>query len=944
MLYVFNRNEEVVAVLEQANKDACQYSGGNVKSVLNGEQVLTFRVPYHHDDAKKIEEHGYIARQNKYKQWQLFQVTELIEVHGEDIELEVTAEGAYVEMDNIPIEDMTFDRKTPAVVLPALLSGTRWEAGNITGTGIHDLTLKNSSLLEAISDFKARWLVEISYRIEIAGNRISRRIVDCDNVKGAWKGKRFEYTKDLVEVTRTVDAKNVKTALYGLGKEIDDSGGLRETFADVVWVKGVDGAPVDKPAGQTWVGDPTALATWGKPWKYNDTTKQHLFGRYETSENTDAEDLIWETWVELQKVNVPAVTYQVKVVDLFRILGIEAESVDLGDTVAVIDKDLNDLKIQARVIEYEEDLDFPDQDVLTIGNYIPNFVDRTNALQKTTDELAANQGGNYLEAGDTIDPSWIDTAFDFAKDAITVGNGTVIMNEGEGILIVDDPVNPQKAIKLAAGQIALANSRDIATNTFNWRNFGTGEGWLADLVTAGFIKFDRMQGGTLLLGGANNSNGRMVVYNATGDVVGDLDASRGGFVSVYVGDLRAGNVLNSNNVAYTIYVNPTSGSDNYTGASSGAAFKRLQTAIDSIPKHNNAQVNISVSNANFNEYEIHIEGFFGSGSIIINMNGGVLNGMLYIKQNSQYITVSNAILNQIYGTQYVGDGTISVRYTHFASFTNCNIYCRNNVDFGILARGSNVILDDCSFFDGTTACIHAEYGATIDIVGSCDGRSRAGLRAVASGRINVCNVTAPSGTVTNQELLYGGQVLGTVSSYQAGTPAPPAAPPLTKTFSAQTIRSWRSKTFSGDINGWRAAPNYDIYQGEWTDTTSYGNHKGCFWFDNTAILNTITGRTLKGSRIKLRRKKSSGYNDKLPLGLWCLTSASTVVQVSQPVVDYNAGELASARWGDEVWLEIPTWIVTALSNGSYRGFCLYQGDANPYVVMESEATLEITYV
>jgi len=68
------------------------------------------------------------------------------------------------------------------------------------------------------------------------------------------------------------------------------------------------------------------------------------------------------------------------------------------------------------------------------------------------------------------------------------------------------------------------------------------------------------------------------------------------------------------------------------------------------------------------------------------------------------------------------------------------------------------------------------------------------------------------------------------------------------------------------------------------------------------------------------------------------------VQVSQPVVDYNAGELASARWGDEVWLEIPTWIVTALSNGSYRGFCLYQGDANPYVVMESEATLEITYV
>ena len=485
MLYVFNRNEEIVARLENGNKDSCPYYAATVKSVLNGESVLSFKTTLEHEDAKAIEEHGYIARKNKFNKWQLFLITELTESHDDTLEIEVTAEASLVELDGVFIELMTFDRKKPVVVLPAILAGTRWETGIIEGTEIHDLTIKNKSVLWAVQKFRERWGVELSFEIEITANYISKRVVNCYNTRGLWKGKRFEYSKDLIEVIRNVEAKTLKTALYGVGREIEESNGLRMDFSNVEWVTGVNGAPMDKPLGQKWLGDEPAREIWGKKTKVGSNEKQHIFGLYETTENTDDSDLLWETWVRLQEVKTPNVTYDLKVVDLYKILGLEPEAIELGDQGAVIDRDLK-IELMARVIEYEEDLINQENDQLVLGNFIPRFTDLTNQLEELNQEA--------YRAGDAIPPSWLDTEFIFAADAIKLGGGTVIMTEGEGILIVDNPENPQQALKLNAGQIALANSRDIATNTFNWRNFGTGSGWLSDLVEVGKLRFERPRG------------------------------------------------------------------------------------------------------------------------------------------------------------------------------------------------------------------------------------------------------------------------------------------------------------------------------------------------------------------------------------------------------------------------------------------------------------------
>lgn len=938
MLFVFNRNEEIVAKLENGNKDSCPYYDAKVKSILNGEQILNFKTSLEHQDAKLIEEYGYIARKNKFNKWQLFLITELVETHADTLEIEVTAEHSLVELDGVFIELMTFDRKTPAVVLPAILAGTRWEVGTIAGTEIHDLTIKNKSVLWALQKFCERWGLELSFEIEITANYISKRKVNCYITKGLWNGKRFEYSKDLIEVVRNIEAKTIKTALYGVGKEIEDSNGLRMDFANVVWVTGVNGAPMNKPLGQKWLGDDDAKAIWGKKTKAGDNTKQHIFGMYETTENTDSEDLLWETWVALQSVKTPNVTYDLKVIDLFKIIGLEPEAMELGDQGAIIDKDLG-LELQARIIEYEEDLVNSENDQLVLGNFVPRFTDLTNKLEILEQEA--------YRQGEPIPPSWLDTQFDFAADAIRLGGGTVIMNEGEGILIVDDPANPQKAIKLNAGQLSLADSRNIQTNTFNWRNFGTGGGWLSDLVQAGKIRFERAEGGLLTLGGPNNGSGQLIVYDSEGRIIGDLDADKGGFTSLYVGDFTADNVLNSNNKIIVYIVYPDVGNDNNDGLSNATAFKTIQRAINKIPKHNNGRVEIYVKDVVFNESEVRIEGFFGSGSIAIYFNTAQHNGMIYIIQNVQRVELYDGFINQSFGTQYLRDGTITILRTLDVIMKNMQVYSVQNVDFGVKVRASHLTVDSCNFYDSTTAGINAEFGGIVELINDNYGSGAwSGLRAIGTGRIAVLNNTAPLGTV-NIEVDNGGEVIGTITAHSAGTPSVLSAPPLTKRFALAGARSWNTNT------GWNMNNNF-IYQGELqtkkTDangnfyTTYSGNWKGCFWFNNDDIVTTLVNRTVLSARIKLRRLSYGGFSGAYLADLWTtptpITEAGTQ---TQPVADYKIGGGTTFSWGENDTIDIPPWVIDAIKSGSYKGFMLYVANGANYMILDQFAELELTY-
>lgn len=193
------------------------------------------------------------------------------------------------------------------------------------------------------------------------------------------------------DIRVAVDYSNVKTALVGvaLGEEYDEETGEAKamTFEDVEWVKGEPfevhedltiEAPVDKPLGQNWVGDPEAKELYG----IYDTSKQemlHRYGKHDSEANTP-ETLLWYTWLVLQRNNKPKVNVETTVADLERVrvfdvitgesLELDHEKIRLGNICRVLVRHEGvDIAKEARIIGITRHLKDPDKTIVELGDY-----------------------------------------------------------------------------------------------------------------------------------------------------------------------------------------------------------------------------------------------------------------------------------------------------------------------------------------------------------------------------------------------------------------------------------------------------------------------------------------------------------------------------------------------------------------------------------------------
>lgn len=519
MLYIFNQNEQLQAVLKPdttptysrvtgeayfiqpqnstpdgappSPSTACPYFDAVHYEKLNGENTFTFSVPADHSDSQYVTEGNLVAFKDLDLDWQLFEIKRIVDLHGDGLIKTVFCEHAYYELLDDFIEDIRPYDVSAQFALTQALAGTRWQPGDVADLGINSTNYYYESVLSAIQKVADTWKGELQFRVVVEGGVISARYVDLLARRGADTGKQFVYSKDIKSIEREVDLTNVATALYGRGKgvEVGEGYGRRLDFADVVWST-ASGDPVDKPAGQEWVGDPEALARWGRP------GGRHRFGVFEDPEETDPAKLLQKTWEALQKENNPRITYRLDVADLERLSGYGHEKVRLGDTVRCIDRKFNPpLLVEARVIEINRDLLQPENTHIVLGNFAPTITDENLKVQETVKVVRDRQG-----VWDTATPftgpvptSWLDGIINTLQNEVRAGNGSVTLTDDNGILIADNPDNPTKALRLLGGLLAISNEKDPVTGEWVWRTFGTGDGFTADLLNAGQIRTSLVQ-------------------------------------------------------------------------------------------------------------------------------------------------------------------------------------------------------------------------------------------------------------------------------------------------------------------------------------------------------------------------------------------------------------------------------------------------------------------
>ena len=369
------------------------------------------------------------------------------------------------------------------VAMERVLASSRWSAGTCTQAGSAYRTFYHKSVRESLQGIVETWGGELVTTISCDGTKVTGRSAAIVSARGNQSSaKRFTYTKDLLSIHRRVNSDNPKTRIYayGRGEELDDSG----TYGRRIGIADVNG-------GIPYVEDTAATAIWGR---YDASGNlMPAIGVFIDEECEDPATLKEEAIAYLQRVKEPSVTYEADVIDLAA-FGREWEEVALGDTVTIVDKRFSDegLRLHGRISRLERDLLDNDTKV-TFGTLTDVLAGSWASMREQVGYLTERTAG----VENVVNPSsgWLDQLISSLNSQYNAAGTYHYSSFEQGEIWSSVPLDENGhatqsggwAININGMGFRLASSLN-ADGSWNWRTFGTGEGFTADEITAGVIR------------------------------------------------------------------------------------------------------------------------------------------------------------------------------------------------------------------------------------------------------------------------------------------------------------------------------------------------------------------------------------------------------------------------------------------------------------------------
>lgn len=480
-ILLFNRNEQYIATLRDI------LSAKHTEE-LNGENYLDV------ETLAAVEKNQKLVYKDNHGYWHEFIIKGVEEIRDDKgITHRVFAESSFYETIGDYVEDKRPHDVPANIALENALLTTRWEAGIVDDLGLNSTNFYHISAKEAVQKVAETWRGEIKTRVEVNGTKITGRYVDLLTRRGEDRGKRFTYTKDLMSITRIIHRDDVITALYGYGKgeQLETGGfGRRIDFADI-------------NNGKAYVENNDVRLVWGR--LNPDGTRSHVFGKVEFDDCEDPEELLQLTTAKLEELSKPLITYEAKVIDL-KAFGFEHEGVELGDYVTVIDKEFTpELRIKARVVKIVRDLLEPENNEITLGNFIANITDMWNKQEEYIKNFRDKQGvwdrSNIIDKDGNINTQYLDGVIDVLKHQLLATESGWYTDDSGNIVFENN--SKTSAMMLTGEGFMIANTK-LPNGEYDWRTFGTGSGFTADEIVAGVLKGGKVKfdfnNGTLLIG------------------------------------------------------------------------------------------------------------------------------------------------------------------------------------------------------------------------------------------------------------------------------------------------------------------------------------------------------------------------------------------------------------------------------------------------------------
>lgn len=699
---------------------------------INGEDSLTVEVI-----GDSLVKGNRIVWKDKFGTWHEHIVSDF-EVHHAQGYVYTSAycENSIAELLDVYIVDKR-PSATAAAMLEMALVDSRWINGVAEVSGSKRTSWYHISAYEAIEDIVAVFGGELSTSITVAGSAVSERRVNILERRGRDNGHLFEYGKNLSDVQRAVEPGEIYTALYGYGKGIplydedgDATGGYSRkiTFGDV-------------NNGLNYVVDEEARLRWGIP--DGNGGINHSFGKVEFDDCEDPQELLELTKEALKEQSVPKISYSGNVVSLAKAGYINGEDAQTGDTVYIRDKAM-DLRLSGRVLKIERDLIDESKTVITLGNLSQTLTGSIQQVESTLDWIR-NQATNWSGAANA-GQIWLDHLMDNLNDFMNAIGGYVYWEQGIGITVYNKPADqdPDMAIQINGAGFRIANSKTV-NGDWNWRTFGTGDGFTADLINVGVLRCGEniidLTNGTVIL-----KDGMIVDIN-------------GNYINFATGELK---LVDENNKgmrfenrklvidADSVLIG-TQSIENWTMAQIEVVNNAITLAVDNLKEDTTARLQVlereislkvtskdvqSAITASLKGIDLSVTGQLGgTASIQISANGEKLDSA-----NLNLSNVRNAFRDDKTAITITG-GTVTF---------NSNTFVVNSTNFSVTSAG--VITAKSGTIGGFTITTSSLYSGKSSLASTSNGVyvGTDGISLGSTFKVTKAGViTASSGTIAN---------------------------------------------------------------------------------------------------------------------------------------------------------------------------------------------------
>lgn len=367
-----NINRDIIRVYDlHGNLAAYLENAKNIYTddFLNDKSILYFEMPFTDPKTKLIQYDAELIYKNR--RYIVTEINDGMEESG-NFPFSVTAELCYIELINKIFPTFEINAETPRDALEKILAGTGWKVGIIEPDYETELISMKESRKTAL------WLVRQAAKIvglEIQWDSMNR-VINLVKRIGSNRGAGFRYRKNLKSVKRTITPPQA-TVIYPYGKNgltIAEVNGGKDYIENYDWYisQGVSLEVARKKYRKEYILEDDRFMLAGNLKRY-------------------AEDL-------LKELAFPRISYQVSVLDLSAITGLEEDKFYLGDDVRIFNEDLR-LDVTTRILRMKVYPQEPWRNEVELGFLEPGLGDVSS--DSISSDIADAQADMLFASNDT---------------------------------------------------------------------------------------------------------------------------------------------------------------------------------------------------------------------------------------------------------------------------------------------------------------------------------------------------------------------------------------------------------------------------------------------------------------------------------------------------------------------------------------------------------------